>query len=137
MPQQHRSRRTGQVLNSPGGATKRIEVSLIRPRHHVVNSLDDVIVRTRIKGLKRAFVLVRVRQKGSLWWVHDEAVRQKGTYFRSRARFGNAKTHDGVRFCIVVAFTREDEDVPEAGESFDEIPVNYLLSQEFCVTLNR
>ena len=87
--------------------------------------------------MKRAFVLVRVRQKGSLWWVQDEAVRQKGTYFRSRARFGNAKTQNGVRFCIIVAFTRGDEDVPEAEESFAELPSNYWLSQEFRVTLNR
>jgi len=116
---------------------ERIEVSLIRPQHDVVNSLDHVIVRARTKGLKRAFVLVRVREKGALWWVQDEAVRQKATYFHSRAQFGNTKTQDGVRFCIVVAFTEKEEAVPEVGETFEKIPLNYRLSQEFNVMLKR
>jgi hypothetical protein len=114
----------------------RIEVSLIRPKEDVVNSPNDVIIRTRAKGLKRAFVLVRARQKDAPWWVQDEAERQGG-YFRSRAQFGNTKTLDGARFQIVFAFTTEEDDVPEAGEFFDEIPLNYVLSQEFNVRLKR
>lgn len=116
---------------------ERIEVSLIRPQENVVKSLAEIIVRTRAKGLKRSFVLVRARQKDAPWWVQDEAVRQGGTYFRSRAQFGNAKTLDGARFRMVVAFATGKDDVPEAGVFFDEIPLKYLLSQEFDMTLNR
>jgi len=128
---------TGDSTDKGDGKRERIEVSLIRPQKRFVSSQEDVIVRTRTKGLKRAFVLVRVRQKGGLWWVQDEAVRNKSVYFRSRARFGNGETQDGVRFCVVVAFTMDDDDVPEAGESFEEIPPNYRLSQEFDVMLKR
>ena len=117
---------------------KRVEVTLIRPQEDIVQSMDEIIVRSRTKGMKRAFVLVRARQKDAPWWVQEEAVRQGSSYFRSRAQFGNAKTLDGTRFRMVVAFvTREEDDVPEAGVFFEEIPLAYLLSQEIDVMMKR
>lgn len=114
----------------------RITVALIEPKGDAVKPLDEVIVRSRTKGLKRAFVLVRARQKDAPWWVQEEAIRN-GYYFRSRAQFGNAKTLDGTRFRMVIAFTGEDDEVPEAGVFFHDIPLSYTLSQEFDVIVDK
>ena len=114
----------------------RVTVALINPKGDAVKPLDEVMIRSRAKGLKRAFVMVRARQKDAPWWIQEEAIRN-GYYFRSRAQFGNAKTLDGTRFRMVIAFTGEDDEVPEAGVFFHDIPLSYTLSQEFDVILNK
>ena len=114
----------------------RVTVALIEPKGEAVKPLDEIIIRSRAKGLRRAFVLVRARQKDAPWWVQEEAIRN-GYYFRSRAQFGNAKTLDGTRFEMVFAFTGEDDEVPESGVFFHDIPLRFTLSQEFEVTLDK
>lgn len=126
----------GDKKDDDEGKHDRITVSLIKPKGEAVRPQDEVIVRSRAKGLTRAFVMVRARQKDAPWWVQQEAIRN-GAYFRARAQFGNAKTLDGTRFRMVVAFAAEKDEVPEAGVFFHDIPLNYTLSEEFDVTLNK
>ncbi|MDA0587639.1 MAG: hypothetical protein O3C17_06480 [Planctomycetota bacterium] len=114
---------------------ERIEITIIRPRKEIVHQHEEIIGRCRAsKGT--AITLVKPASVGDSWWVQETLPRQ-ATYFRARAQFGNAKTVEGSRFKVVVAFLPEDSDIPDTGTQFQELPAEFLLSQELEFTLKR
>lgn len=114
---------------------ERIEVTIIRPRKEIVKQHEEIIGRCRASN-GTAITLVKPAHVGDSWWVQETLPRQ-ATYFRARAQFGNAKTVEGSRFKVVVAFLPEDSDIPETGTQFLELPAEFLLSQELEFTLKR
>jgi hypothetical protein len=117
-----------------GNDRPRVEVVVLRPRNEFVKSHEDVIGRTKVNG--HPIVLVRSRQVGSTWWV-QEVMPRKGKYFRAVAQFGNKKTSDGTRFQYVVAFVEDEDDVPETGTNYQEIPPEFQVSEEFDAIVRK
>ncbi|MBC8289301.1 MAG: hypothetical protein H8E37_03190 [Planctomycetes bacterium] len=119
------------------GSEDRLAITVIRPKKNLVAPRDEIIGRCRDKAAKGyAITLVKSAQVGASWWV-QESLPRKWTYFRARAQFGNAKTTDGARFKVVVAFLPDDADIPDTGTQFREIPREFRLSQELEFTLRR
>lgn len=115
----------------------RLAITVIRPKQNLVLPQDEIIGRCRDKAAKGyAITLVKSTQVGASWWV-QESLPRKWTYFRARARFGNAKTENGSRFRVVVAFLPDDVDIPDTGTQYREIPKEFRLSQELEFTLRR
>lgn len=112
----------------------RVEVVVLRPRNDIVSQLEDVIGHSKVVG--HPIVLVRSRQVASTWWVQEVLPRQ-GKYFRAVAQFGNTKSADGSRFQYVVAFVKDAENVPETGSEYQDIPPDFLVSEEFEVVVKR
>jgi hypothetical protein len=112
----------------------RVEVTVLRPRNEFVSSMEDVIGRTKVDG--HPIVLVRSRQVGSTWWV-QQVIARNGKYFRAVARFGNNKTAEGTRFQYVVAFVKNDKDIPEVGTNYTEIPAEFEVSEEFDAVIKN
>lgn len=118
-------------------AEDRLAITVIRPKKNLVLPQDEIIGRCRDKAATGyAITLVKSAQVGASWWV-QESLPRKWTYFRAKARFGNAKTEDGSRFKVVVAFLPDDVDIPDTGTQYREIPKEFRLSQELEFTLRR
>jgi hypothetical protein len=110
-------------------------VTIIRPRKEIVHQHEEIIGKFRgSKGV--AITLVKPAHVGASWWV-QEALPRQSTYFRARAQFGNAKTVEGSRFKVVVAFLPKDMEIPETGTQMQDLPPEFLLSQELEFTLKR
>jgi len=108
----------------------RLTITVIRPKGNLVLPQDEIIGRCRDKAATGyAITLVKPAQVGASWWV-QESLPRKWTYFRAKARFGNAKTEDGSRFKVVVAFLPDDVDNPDTGTQYREIPREFRLSEE-------
>lgn len=93
----------------------------------------------RVDEGKQPAVLVRAAGIGGLWWVQDAVQMGKGGYFKTTARFGNAKTPSGTKFQMVVVTPRSEREAEplKPGNSFASLPLGIPRSKVIAVELHR